>query len=374
MKKLTALILALALLLCGCGAAPAPTEAATQATTEAPTEAAPPTEAPTEASTEAPTEEPTTEPEELVYTNPLNGETLEEPYTGRIFGVVISNIRGAIPHVGVQEADIFMEMFANDSVIRCFALYTDVTKAETVGPLRSMRLMFNDISQHYNLIPCYAGGSTTVTRNLNSLGLEHIHVDTWDSYQFGASFRDKGRNQSLGYEHCLMLDTDKLVEYAASLDCTLESEGKDYGLLFTQDGTPQGEAAQEINIRFKYRSTTKDTTMKYDEAAGKYVFWQYNKEMVDGETKEPHTFQNVVVVDADITIQYSEGVGYYKADFLKGGTGYYACGGQIIPITWTCEADGEPLRFFTQDGEPLYFGVGNTYMAIVPRESPVTWK
>ena len=106
MKKLIALLLIASLILCGCGAStPAATEATT-APTEAPATEA--TEAPTE-TTEAPTEPP------VVYRNPLNGEVLDEPYTGRIFAVTISNIRDALPHYGTMEADILMEMWVNGS-------------------------------------------------------------------------------------------------------------------------------------------------------------------------------------------------------------------------------------------------------------------
>ena len=84
MKKLIALLLIASLILCGCGAStPAATEATT-ALTEAPATEATET-------TEAPTEPP------VVYRNPLNGEVLDEPYTGRIFAVTISNIRDALP-------------------------------------------------------------------------------------------------------------------------------------------------------------------------------------------------------------------------------------------------------------------------------------
>ena len=48
-----------------------------------------------------------------------------------------------------------------------------------------------------------------------------------------------------------------------------------------------------------------------------------------------------------------------------------ACGGKLIPIVWMCGGDKEPFRFFTESGEPLELGRGNTYMAICTPESPV---
>ena len=88
MKKTLALTLVLALLLCGCGAK------ATEATT-AP--AAEPTVVETTAATE-PTTEPTTVPTEpKVYFNPLNGQILDAPFTGRIFANTVSNMQENLP-------------------------------------------------------------------------------------------------------------------------------------------------------------------------------------------------------------------------------------------------------------------------------------
>ena len=117
MKRVIALTLTLALLLCGCGArsAPAATPAAVPETTAAPT--AEPTTEPTA----EPTTVPTTEPE--VYVNPLNGEVLDAPFTGRIFANTVSNLADNIPHVGVVKADMLIECYVNmDSVVRCLAL------------------------------------------------------------------------------------------------------------------------------------------------------------------------------------------------------------------------------------------------------------
>ena len=357
MRKMILLVLALSLLLCGCGAEPASTTEATEAT-EAVT---------TEATTE-PTTAPTTEPAP-VYTNPLNGYELEEPFTGRVYAVTISNVADALPHVGMAEADVYMEMFVNGSIIRGLALYTDIAHTASIGSVRSTRLMFNDITEHYDLILSHAGGSSQVMTDAKNRGIDHMSVDTWDSYEFGASFRDDYRKRNIGYEHSLLAKGDMLESFAETKGFDLtRPEDKDYGLLFTEDGTPaEGETAETIKITFKYRNTLKDTTMVYDAELGKYVYNQYGKTMLDGLTQAPEAFENVVVMHTDVT---TNGI-YYVADFVAGGTGYYACGGKLIPLTWTCDGEDQPFRFFTESGEPLAFGVGNTYIAIAPVDSPV---
>ena len=185
MKRILALSLALVLLLCGCGAEPEPTTIAT-------------TEPITEATTE-PTTVPTTEPPP-VYTNPLTGEIIDEPIDTRIFAVSINNLQKAVPHYGVQQADIFMEMFVNGSIIRGLALYTDPSDVTGIGSVRSTRFMFSDIALHYDAIMVHAGGSEVVMNNAAARGVDGFNIDT--SKETYYSFRDKERQKSgFGGEH-----------------------------------------------------------------------------------------------------------------------------------------------------------------------------
>lgn len=364
MKKLIALLLIASLILCGCGAStPAATEATT-APTEAPATEA--TEAPTE-TTEAPTEPP------VVYRNPLNGEVLDEPYTGRIFAVTISNIRDALPHYGTMEADILMEMWVNGSIIRDLALYTDVSKAEAIGSVRSDRLMFNQIVKMYDAVLADAAGSDQVLNDAKNTGVNRMTIDTGDATDY--AYRAKDRvftfKPESKYEHTLFAKGAGLLDFAQKKGFSVtQPADKDYNLHFTEDGTPEGETANSVNVTFTYRNNKKDTTMVYDESLGKYVYNQYGKVMVVGDTEDPECFTNVIIMLADIT----RGDVYYTANFTNGGTGYYANGGKIIPITWGCDGEESPFWFKTLDGQDLELGVGNTYMAIAPQDSPVTYE
>ena len=364
MKKLIALLLIASLILCGCGAStPAATEATTASTQAPATEA---TEAPTE-TTEAPTEPP------VVYRNPLNGEVLDEPYTGRIFAVTISNIRDALPHYGTMEADILMEMWVNGSIIRDLALYTDVSKAEAIGSVRSDRLMFNQIVKMYDAVLADAAGSDQVLNDAKNTGVNRMTIDTGDSTDY--SYRAKDRvftfKPESKYEHTLFAKGAGLLDFAQKKGFSVtQPADKDYNLHFTEDGTPEGETANSVNVTFTYRNNKKDTTMVYDESLGKYIYNQYGKAMVVGDTEDPECFTNVIIMLADIT----RGDVYYTANFTNGGTGYYANGGKIIPITWGCDGEESPFWFKTVDGQDLELGVGNTYMAIAPQDSPVTYE
>lgn len=359
MKRLIALMLTLTLLLCGCGAKGEP------AVTEAPAAVPETTAAPTAEPTTEPTTVPTTEPAP-VYVNPLNGEILDAPFTGRIFANTVSNLADNIPHVGVVKADMLIECYVNmDSVVRCLALFTDIDSVDAIGSTRSTRPMFNAIAQHYDLILSHAGGSDQALKDAKDRGVENFNIDAWAVASTGASYRDKERKGA--YENTLYGIGAGIKAYAEAQGYPMTLE-RDYGFSFTDDGTPaEGVEAKDISITLTYKKAKKETRMLYDESTGKYAFNQYGQVMTDLKTEEVEAFRNVIVMYADIT---TTGI-YHIADFTAGGTGYFACGGKLIPITWSCAGDKEPFRFFTESGEPLELGRGNTYMAICTPESPV---
>lgn len=369
MKKIISLVLILALSLAGCTMHPRPV-GQLAAPTQAPTEAV---TLPSEQPTTEPTTEPTTIPTEppVVYCNPLNGTVLSQPYTGRLFATTISNIPSALPHVGTNQADIILESFVNGSIVRCLALYTDISQMESIGSTRSTRPMFNDLAQHYDAILLHAGGSSTALHDASSRGIDDFNVEKWD-WRDLCSFRDPDREKNLGYEHCLMVKGAGVVENAANLGFRLEqSPDKDYFLRFADDGTPaDGSPATTITIPITYNTNVKQTVMIFDPDLGKYVYNQYDAVSIDAATGEPEAFQNVVILLSNVT---SEGM-YQMVDFVAGGDGFFACGGKLVPITWRCDDDVSPIRLLDANGELLELGRGNTYIAITQPQSAIHYE
>lgn len=385
MKRILPVILALCLLLAGCGCQPTetqPPETTAAPTTEPTTE---PTTQPATEPTTAPTTEPETEPVTepvTIYRNPLNGEVLEEAYVGRVFAVTINNVKAALPHHGLTQADVFFEMFVNDYCTRGLALFSNVEEVESIGSIRSTRYNFTDLALAYDLILVHAGASDAVIKDLKASGVDNMNADG------SIGYRDKNRynNQGYAWEHTLFAVGQDLIEAAIDKGFipdpedaenpdqdmeAVETEARDYGMLFTEDATPvDGETAAEIEIVFTLKGRTKSTTMKYDEETGKYVFWQYNKEMVDQNNDEPVAFENVIVILTEVK---NDGQ-YHVAELIGKGDGYFACNGQIVPVTWIHENEEDPILFFLSDGTPLYQGVGSTYIAIAPTDSPVNYQ
>ena len=372
MKRIIAWTLVLALLLCGCAGKDAYVE--DSAVNTAPdaveeTLGGTPDSAEVEETVEETTEMTTAPTEPQIFRNPLNGEIIDEPFTGRVYASTVSNMQDNLPHVGVNQADVVMEMYVNmNNIVRCLALFTDIDAVEAVGSTRSTRPIFNDIAQHYDLVLSHAGGSNTALNDAANRGIDNFNVDSWEVASSGASYRDTQYKRSL--ENSLFVNGPALRAYAEANGVAAQLE-KDYGFVFGEEGTPaDGEAADTISWTMVYGQAKKDTSFVYNAEMGKYIWNQYGKEMRDQITDELEGFTNVIIMFANITNNDL----YHAADFVAGGTGYYANGGKLIPIVWACDDEDSAFRFMTNDAEPLQMGVGNTYIAIVTPESPVAWE
>lgn len=364
MKRLIAVMLLLCLVLTGCGGEE---ELLPPETTLAPT---------TEATTEA-TTEPTTEPTEppVLYRNPLTGQPVDAPVTNRPVAVVINNIYDAQPLHGVGQADVLFEIVAEGGgpITRMLAVYTDVNGVPKIGSIRSARTYLLELAQSFNAFFVHAGGSEYAYKELRTSGYDHL-----DGRVEAGFYRDKAR-QSSGYalEHTLFSDGERILKQVEKKGLSLINEEEtNYGFQFADENVLQGEPATHIELRFTTKNG-KGTFFDYDESTGLYGTTQYfynthKKELLDANDAEEVTFKNVIVLFAKTT---TDSKAYRMfAELIGEGTGYYACGGQIVPITWKRGAENEPFAYFMEDGTPVTLGVGTTYVGVLATESPVTYE
>lgn len=362
MKRLIALSLVLILVLCGCGSEPAPTEPSTQATTEP---------------TAEPTTEPTTEPTEppVLYRNPLNGEPMDTAYTGRPTAVVINNLKDALPHHGVGDADFLYELETEGGITRMLAVYSDLSNTGSIGPVRSARTFFNNIAVSYNAPIVHCGGSVRGISGYHNIdggkieGWAHVNEQNDGSY----FFRDEDRYYYQGYnwEHTLFTNGEKLLKAMEKKEYT-STEAADYGLTFDEEAKLDGFIAEKVTVYFRDHKTS---TFTYDSASGLYIMSQYGGSYKDANTGEDVSFKNVMVL---YTNQWNKHDGHYNRsyyDLVGEGEGYLAINGEIAKIKWSREDLNKPFVYTMEDGTPVTFGVGHTYVGIASAKSdPVEYQ
>ncbi len=337
MKKLLPLVLVLCLMLCACTGSTGGNDdnSSPEATTES----------------------------ESVFRNPLNGTPMETEYDGRVVGVSINNVSPAMPFKGINSADVFFEMYINDYCTRGLALYSDIESVPHIGSIRSTRYNFTDIALAYDAVMCFSGGSGSVITDMENSGIDYLFVDV------PVGYRDEARlDRGTSFEHTLFAQGSHLYGAIRDGGMSLTSPDKDYGMNFTNEGTPlDGTQAEMIDICFIHDGIEKLTQMKYSLTLDEYTFWQYGKEMTDDADDKPATFKNVIIMFADVENQDV----YHVADLYGTGEGYFACGGKMVPVRWSHENETDPFTFTLGDGTPLKQEVGSTYIAIAPTGSRV---
>ena len=112
--------------------------------------------------------------------------------------------------------------------------------------------------------------------------------------------------------------------------------------------------------------------MHYGEDTGLYWMSQHGAASVDGNDDSPIGFRNVVVLEADSRVKDSKG--HLEVQMTGSGKGWYARDGVIIPILWSRENNKSHYVYTDLEGNPISFGVGKSYIAIVPDGSPLRYQ
>lgn len=371
MKRILPLLLALMLLLCACKKPVNDTTPSTEESTVPTTKATQPTTEPEDTTVPTETEIP------MPYQNPLTGEPMAEPYTGRVTAVMLNNIKAAMPQHGVSQADILYEVLAEGGVTRCMGIFSDVGEVEKLGSIRSARKYYVDIARGYDAMYVHAGGSPEALSYIKSIGWEDLDGTTGANAS-SYFYRDQSRlNAGYSLEHTLFITGESVVDYATKLGHRLSYDNEvSFGLTFDDSAVIVGESARKVTVYFNQGGTptsyTKSTVLTYDEDSKTYFAYQHGADYIDGNTNETIFFRNILILKAGTSIQSD---GYHLTINTTGsGSGYFVCNGQMVNINWSRASVSDPFTYTLENGSPVTFGVGSTYIAVIPTNATAAFE
>lgn len=330
------------------------------------------------AETSIPTQPPTEPPAPVApYINPLTGEPAYTQMTARPFAVMLNNYESGMPVHGISEADIVYEALTEGGWTRCMGIYSDLASVQSLGCVRSARRHFVNLAISYDAIYVHFGKSTGkvgAEEYMQAMGWDHIEgIDK--AYAYFYENQDR-LNQGYALDAVHFLVGKRAIDYSVRYGFALEREKPfDYGLHFDDENTITGNTANTVTVWFneggqpnKWHKYTKFT---YNEASKTYGSFQYGKDNIDGNTGEIISYRNVLALKAPT--KKNDTTSHMIIDLEGSGTGYYACGGQLIPIKWSRPSVYDPFTYTLEDGTPLTLGVGKTYIAIIPTNATVQW-
>ena len=338
--KIGGLLTAVALLvtLAGCGETAAPTDASVESTVITMTAA--PTTEPTEA-----------EPENL---NPLTGlDDMNGEENPRMVGVVVGNNWKSRPQVGIDKADMYLEMETEGGITRLLTVFASASHLpDKIGPVRSARTPSVKMAKALDLVYCHAGGSTTGKAEIGALGVADL-----DGLSDSATFwRDQALMNSKGMEYSMMTGGEEVAARIKSIGYREENDTTAPFVFGDKTGSGAGKTA---TVKISYSQTVRFT---YDAATGLYT----KANLTDGAYEThvsadgvPITVSNVVVLYAS---KYMENSTTCDFDF-SAGDGVLIRGGTSRPMSYTWSTSA--LSFTEEDGTPLEVATGKTYICIV---------
>lgn len=360
MKRTICLFFALSLLfLTGCHSEePAPSVLPTP---PAPTAAPPESKAPL----------PTPSPAPAFY-HPLTGLPCQEDLSSkRPAAVMLNNLKTALPQQGNGQADIIYELLAEGGITRMLAVYQNPSQLGLIGSVRSARQYYWEIAQGHDAVFIHAGGSPEFYDTKDSRGL--FTVDGVRGYYSGKDagmfWRDRDRiaGHHYDFEHSLLTSGQAIADMLAQRELEEHSEGYAYEMVFTDGFAPAGgKPADVVTVPF---SSYKTGVFRYDVLSGLYNVEEYGEPYIDGNDSSQVAVTNLLVLQTTYVVQ--DDAGRVKVD-LSSGSGWFACCGQIIPITWEKGGENSQFRYFTEDGAPLALGRGKSYVCVIPTSRSIS--
>lgn len=332
------------------------------------------TEPPITEASPSPTPTPTPEPTPTPYagpTNPLTGLPTDEDISGnRPYAVMLNNLKVALPQLGVSQADIIYEALAEGGITRMLAVYQDISQVGIIGTVRSARHYYLDLAQAHDAIYIHAGGSPQAYTAISQRGITNIDGVKGSGQIF---YRDSSRMNTAGYEHSLMTTSELISTYVPNYNLRME-HGEDYSsnMTFTDEiGHLNGDSASKISAVF---SSGKTGVFEYSEEDNVYYVSQYGSAYTDGNTGQQVSVSNVLVLFATVYQIAGDTAGRLETLLTGSGSGYFAAGGEYVPITWTKDSYSSQFVYTLEDGSPVIFSVGKSYVNILPSGNTVTFE
>lgn len=340
----------------------------------------PPAEETLPAVSPTPVAEVTAEPSPTPYdgpVSPLSGLPIGEEWVNRRpVAIMLNNLKEALPQMGQSQADIIYEVPAEGGITRMLGVYQSLDGVGKIGSIRSARPYYLELALGHDAIFIHAGGSEDAYSKIAQWGvaaLDGVRGPYMSNTENGnLMWRDPERRKSYSLEHTVVTTGDAIIErFAGYTNLRQEhKEGYVYDMAFTEDGTPvNGSPAAQIEVPF---SNYKTGLFTYDADSGLYLAEEYGKAYIDGNTGEQVGVTNVVVIKTACR-NTGDSLGHITVDLSSGGTGYFACGGKVIDLTWSKSYPDGQLHYKDLDGNPITFGVGRTYVCVVPTNSQVSF-
>jgi len=292
------------------------------------------------------------------YISPYTGEEItQEAYDNLPVMAIIENSDDARPQSGLKSADIVYETMAEGGIPRFIALFQK-NNSDKIGPIRSARPYFIDISKEYNLPFAHCGGSGDALVKIKNENLMSLNEISYTS----TYWRDKERKAP----HNLYTSTEKLRSLVKSKGYITASNPKlnfDKNYWDNNNLPPANEILLKIN---RYYNTS------YSFKGGIYHKYMNSEPAVNKEDTDQLAFKNIVVQFTSIKLQ-NDG-SHLDIALVGEGNGYVISNGKYVKMKWYKTDVNSQTILQDESGKLIPLNPGNTWWNIVDTSTTVDIK
>ncbi len=283
----------------------------------------------------------------------VSKETAEKP----AYMVSIENAAPARPQAGFTSADIVYEAMSEGGITRCLALFQK-DNAPKIGPIRSMRAYFIDLSYEYNVPFAHCGGSHDALDRIRKEGSMTMDEMANGSYYF--------RDTSIKIqEHSLFSTSEKLASLAIAKNYVKPSNVK---LRFDKSFWDNSslENANTVSIRFNGSYNT-----SYTLKDGLYYKSMNNIPALNRDDNAPVAVNNVVIQNVNFTTR-SGGELYLDVDLVGQGDGLIISNGKKIKVKWSKADLHSQTIFKDESGNIIPLNPGKTWWHLLDQNAQLS--
>jgi hypothetical protein len=296
--------------------------------------------------------------EDISNLTPFTGEVVNKHILDNIpFMAVIENSRAARPHSGLSEADIVYETMAEGGITRFIALFHKNTPSE-IGPIRSMRPYFVDISREYNIPFAHCGGSPESLRTIKNEALMTLNEFNYGSFYW----RDNSRKAP----HNLYTSAEKLRNLINTKGYNIDNMRR---LQFDKDYWNNSQLASAAEVKL-ILNRSYNTNYTYKD--GLYTKYMDNKLAEDRANNLPITVSNIVIQITGMRLKSDDT--RLDIDLVGSGEGYVVSGGKYIKMTWKRDNISSQTELIDEHGKNLYLSPGKTFWHVVDKNCTIDFK
>ncbi|MDN4074868.1 DUF3048 domain-containing protein [Fictibacillus sp. CENA-BCM004] len=291
---------------------------------------------------------------ELKNTYPLTGIKTNKPTDARVFAVMVNNHQKARPQSGLHKADLVYEVLAEGDITRFLAVFQS-EKPKVVGPVRSARNYFIELSQGFHSFYIHHGWSPEAKKILSgNSDVDSLNGLYYDGTLFQrASFRQAPHNSYIAYKD--IMKGLKKKGY--------DNKDKIRPLPFLNQAEAKaltGDKADKVLITYNHGENVSYT---YDSSTKRYARSSNGKPTTDRETETPIEVDNVFIVEAAHRI--IDSYGRREIDLTSAGKAILLQCGKAREVSWE-NKDGRIIPSGTG------FVPGKTWINIIPTQPGIS--